>query len=165
MPAPARPRGHAQTCAASRACPCRHPYPGTVNHPCVFSVREERSSPAKVACAPLARHSETTEHCARRRRARCRVQRIHSRVPGNCGTAHSVRLRLDLPSVADPQICVEAEVGGKAMDSAVAQSIDDGLFVRLGETDAEAIWRRDHRTLDRSEEHTSELQSLMRTSY
>src|SRR3546814_7134081 len=80
MPAPARPRGHAQTCAASRACPCRHPYPGTVNHPCVFSVREERSSPAKVACAPLARHSETTEHCARRRRARCRVQRIHSRV-------------------------------------------------------------------------------------
>src|SRR3546814_5652445 len=34
------------------------------------------------------------------------------------------------------------------MDSAVAQSIDDGLFVRLGETDAESIWRRDHRTLD-----------------
>src|SRR3546814_14936744 len=91
--------------AASRACPCRHPYPGTVNHPCVFSVREERSSPAKVACAPLARHSETTEHCARRRRASCRVQRIHSRVPGNCGPAHSVRLRLGLPSVAEPPVC------------------------------------------------------------
>src|SRR3546814_4162874 len=86
-----------------------------------------------------------------------------------CLTASELKQRLKLPLIAAPMfkvsspelvtaVCRAGAIGAFPSINARTPALFDAWMARLGEALSEAL-------PDRSEEHTSELQSLMRISY